>query len=201
MATAQKKGAKKKFFEIEAPITATKIHLLAFEPKDLDGRAVKIDMTKSLRGKSFELKLKVTSNGDSLTADPVSLQLFQSYVRKTIRKGTDYIEDSFEAECKDALLRIKPFMITRKRVSRSIRNALRENARKFLEGHLKVRNSKDIFTEVTTNKLQKQLSIKLKKIYPLALCEIRGVITVKKLESTKKDKKAKDEPETPEISQ
>ena len=38
------------------------------------------------------------------------------------------------------------------------------------------------FNEIITNKIQKELSLKIKKIYPLALCEIRRfeVLPVKK---------------------
>jgi len=50
---------------------------------------------------------------------------------------------------------------------------LRLTARQHLEVHLTTRTSKELFSEVMTNKLQKELSLKLKKIYPLALCEIR----------------------------
>jgi len=32
---------------------------------------------------------------------------------------------------------------------------------------------KEVASEVMANKIQKELSLKLKKIYPLALCEIR----------------------------
>jgi len=64
-------------------------------------------------------------------------------------------------------------MITRNKVSRAVRQSLRLTARQHLEVHLTTRTSKELFSEVMTNKLQKELSLKLKKIYPLALCEIR----------------------------
>jgi len=94
-------------------------------------------------------------------------------MRKVVRKGTDYVEDSFEAECRDMNALVKPFLITRKKVSRAVRNALGEEAKSFLKGYVKVRTVKELFEEIITNKLQRQLSLKLKKIYPLALCEIR----------------------------
>ena len=90
-----------------------------------------------------------------------------------MRRGSDYVEDSFEVECKDAKAVVKPFMITRNRVSRAVRNALRIETKKYLEGYSKTRSAKEFFTEITTNKIQRDLSFKLKKIYPLALCEIR----------------------------
>ncbi len=181
-----KKGAKKRFFEIKAPITAAKIHVLAQDESELPGKVVKIDLTKVLRGKNFELRLKIEKQGQEMVAEPASMQLLQSYVRKTIRNGIDYIEDSFETSCKNSIVRIKPFLITRKRVSRAVRNELRKTTRKYLESYLKMKTTRDLFAEITTNKLQKTLSQKLKKIYPLALCEIRGVIVIKQVELKEK---------------
>ena len=54
-----KRGAKKSFYEVKAPLTAAKIHLYSTSSEELDGRIVKLDLSKSLRGKAFELKLKV----------------------------------------------------------------------------------------------------------------------------------------------
>ena len=90
-----------------------------------------------------------------------------------VRKGTNYVEDSFSAKCKDETLRIKPFLITRRKVSRAVRKALREKAREELTNYVKDKKSEDVFNDVMQNQLQKPLSLKLKKIYPLSLCEIR----------------------------
>lgn len=168
-----KKIIKKGFFEVKVPMTATKIHLYGDSIDDLNGKVIKLDLTRNLRGKSLELRLKVKKEADGLVGDPISLELIGSYVRRMMRTGIDYVEDSFIAESKDSKVIVKPFMITRNKVSRAIRNELRNLAKKHLEGYFKTRSTKEIFTEITTNKIQKELSLKLKKIYPLALCEIR----------------------------
>jgi len=175
-----KKGAKKSFYEVNAPLTSTKIHLYAISPEDLENKMVKIDLTKTLRGKSLVLKLRVKNTDSGLTAHPENIELAVSYIRRVMRKGTDYVEDSFEAESRDSIVKIKPFLITRRKVSRAVLKALRENARKTLISHIKTRDSEEIFSEIVSNKLQKQLSQKLKKIYPLALCEIRVFQVLKK---------------------
>lgn len=170
---AARKGIKKGFFEVKAPLTSAPIHLYGATAEEFNGRFVKLDLTRSLKGKSFELKLRVNHENGELKGEPVTLELAGSYIRKSIRKGTDYVEDSFAAECRDFNVRIKPFMLTRKKVSRAVRNALRTNARNFIESYIKARTAGEIFSELTANKLQRELSFKLKKIYPLALCEIR----------------------------
>ena len=171
--TKKAKTGKKKFFPVNIPLTATKVELYGYAPQDFEGSMVKLDMTRTLKGKSLELKALVSVKGDVLEGEIVSAQLLPSAIRRMIRRGTDYIEDSFTVQCKDGIVRIKPFMITRKHVSRSIRHAIRELAKKHLEAHLKVRTTKEIFSEIMSNKIQKDISLKAKKIYPLALCEIR----------------------------
>lgn len=181
------KGAKKKFFEVDIPLTATKVNLYSYTPEMLIGSMILLDLSKKLRGKNLELKARVNMENGRLVGELVSLEINKQYIKKTIRKGTDYVEDSFETSCKDAKLRVKPFLITRKRVSRQIRKALRESARKFIEARTTTRTSEELFTELTTNKFQKEMSIKLKKIYPLALSEIRSIKILEKVEPKKKE--------------
>ncbi len=186
-----KKGIRKKFYEVEVPMISARVSLYGASEEEFDGRAVKLDLTRSLRGRSFELRLKIKWDGKKLIGEPRSLGLIGSYIRRMMRKGVDYVEDSFIAECKDVKLRVKPFLITRNRVSRGVRNALRETARKYLEGHLKTRSSKELFEEIMANKLQKNLSVKLKKIYPLAFCEIRVFEIVGELERGEVEEESK----------
>ena len=168
-----KKLVKKKFFEVEAPLTSAKIHLYGTEAAEFNGKFVKLDLTRNLRGKSFELRMKVKNDNGKLTAEPVSLQLIGSYVRRMIRNGIDYVEDSFFVNAKDFRVSVKPFLITRHKVSRAVRKALRDLTKKTVESYIRARTSNELFSEIISNKIQKVLSLRLKKIYPLALCEIR----------------------------
>ena len=168
-----KKNVKKGFFEVSVPLTSTKISLYGESLEQLNGKVIRLDLTRSLKGKSLELKYKVSLDKDKLVGVPVSLSLFQSYIRRMMRKGVDYVEDSFVAECQDGKALVKVFLITRNRVSRAVRNALRNEAKKSLLVHLKSRTTGEVFSEITANKIQKEMSLKLKKIYPLALSEIR----------------------------
>ena len=171
--TKAKKGAKKAFFEVRAPITATKMQVYGASEEDFVGKVVKLDLTRILKGKNFEMRLKIANKEGFLEGEPISLELVGSYMRRMMRTGIDYVEDSFLIELKDGKARVKPFFITRNKVSRSVRNELRESAKKFLTEYFKVRGARESFSDVMSNKVQKDLFIKLKKIYPLALCEIR----------------------------
>ncbi|MBU0959580.1 MAG: hypothetical protein KKB31_06550 [Nanoarchaeota archaeon] len=170
MAIAKKK---KKFWEVSIPIIKKETQLYAMELKELEGRNITYDLTRLLRGKNALLTAKIKISGDKIKATPVEIKLLPYFLKKMVRKGTNYVEDSFSATCKDATVRIKPLLVTRRKVSRAVRKALREKAREELIKEVKNKNAEDLFEELLQNRLQKTLSLKLKKIYPLSLCEIR----------------------------
>ena len=183
---------KKKFFDVEIPIINKTTQLQAYELKELKGKFVTYDLTRSLRGKNMLIQSIVKIEGDKATTIPREIKLLPCFLRRMVRKGTNYVEDSFSTTCKDAQIRIKPFLITRKKVSRAVRNALRKKAHEELTNYAKSRDSKTLFEEIIQNQLQKPLSLKLKKIYPLSLCEIR-VFKVEKFLDKKEEKKEEEE--------
>ncbi len=170
---------KKKFFDVELPLINKQTQLQAYEIKDLEDRIVKYDLTRMLKGKGMLLQLKVKIENDKATTTPKQARLLPFFLKRMVRKGTNYVEDSFSAQCKDAQLKIKPFLITRKKVSRAVRKALREKAQEELIDYIKDKTTEEIFKDLLKNQIQKPLSLKLKKIYPLSLCEIR-VLKVEK---------------------
>jgi ribosomal protein S3AE len=187
---------KKRFFDVDMPIINKQTQLQAYEIKDLEGKFIKYDLTRLLRGQSMLIKLKVKVEGDKITSIPKEIKLMPYFLRRMVRKGTNYVEDSFSVKCKDAQVRIKPFLITRKKVSRAVRKALREKAREELIKYVKDKKSNDLFDEILKNKIQKPLSLKLKKIYPLSLCEIRVFKVEKELETKEENKPKEDSKET-----
>jgi ribosomal protein S3AE len=164
---------KQKFFDVSMPVIKKETQLYGYELKELNGRIIIYDLTRLLKGKGVLLKLKVSVEGDKAVAEPIELKILPYFIRRMMRKGVNYVEDSFSAECKDAVLRIKPFLITRKKVSRAVRKALREKTKEELTNYVKTTSSKTLFDEIMKNKIQRSLGLKLKKIYPLSLCEIR----------------------------
>jgi ribosomal protein S3AE len=164
---------KKKFFDIEIPLLNQKTEAYVYSIENLDKRALKIDLTRMLRGKSIELLAKIEVKDGKAVADARKLTLLGFFIRRMLRKGVDYVEDSFSVECKDAKLRVKPFLITRKKVSRKVKNALRISAKDFLFNYIKERGKEEVFRDMISSQIQRALSLRLKKIYPLALCEIR----------------------------
>jgi ribosomal protein S3AE len=190
MAQAKKK---KRFYDVEMPIINKQTQILAYDISELEGKFIKYDLTRILRGKSILIQFKVSVKENQAVASPKGILIMSYFLRRMIRKGTDYVEDSFLADCKDASLKIKPFLITRRKVSRRVRRGLREKAREEIKKYLKDKSSARIFEEILKNKMQKELSLILKKIYPLSLCEIKSLEIEKELEVKEKTKKEDDE--------
>jgi len=186
---------KKKFFDVEIPLIEKTTHLYAYEQKNLNNRYIKYDLTRILKGKSILLTLKVQANDQTSLTIPRKIELLSYYIRRMIRKNTDYVEDSFQAESQDSLVLIKPLLITRRKVSRAIKSALREKIKQELSLWASEKNSEELFKDILKNKIQKVLLLKLKKIYPLSLCEIRVFEILKDLEPKKSTlKKVKEKP-------
>lgn len=183
---------KKKFFDVEMPIINKQTQLQAFDISELEGRFIKYDLTRILRGKSILMQFKVKVEKEKAVAIPREIRLMPYFLRRMVRKGTDYVEDSFSVNCKDAQIKIKPLLISRRRISKAVQKVLREKAKEELISYTKNKESEKIFEDLLKNKLQKELSLKLKKIYPLSLCEIRILKVEKKLDSEKNKKEIKE---------
>jgi len=183
---------KKRFFDVEIPTINKSTQLLAYDIKELDGKIITYDLTRLLRGKSMILVEDVKVEGEKATTIPRKIYLMPYFLRRMVRKGTNYVEDSFSANCKNAQIRIKPFLVTRRKVSRAVRKALREKAKEELIDYVKNKNFNILFEDIIKNTLQKTLSLKLKKVYPLSTCEIRILAVEKRFEV--KEEKAKKEP-------
>jgi len=163
---------RKKFIDVNVPILGKEIQVLG-TPKELDRRTVKLDLSRKLRGKGVIITLQIFNREERLVAIPKKIEIMKSYLRRIIRKRTDNVEDSFVAQCLDVNAVVKPFLITRKRVSRAVRKNLRNTAREFLLGYLKEKSYNEACSDILSGSLQKAMLPKLKKVYPLAFCDVR----------------------------
>jgi len=123
---------KKKIFEIEIPAIRQHIQAISFTKAELEGKLVKMDMTRMLKGKNLEANFMIKKKDDNLIGEFFSLNLLLSYIRRMMRKNISWIEDSFSCKSKDEKLRIKPFLISRKKIHRSVKAALRNKARELI---------------------------------------------------------------------
>jgi len=199
---------RKKFQKVDIPLTRSKIELIGNSLEDIKDRTIKLDLTRQLKGKSVEATLKVKVEEDKATAYPIKIKLMPYFIRRMIRKRISYVEDSFETPSQESMIKVKPFLITRKRVSRVVRKTIRNKAKNWLEDYIASKKDDELFNELLSNRLQKPLSLTLKKTYPLSLCEIRILEIIRPLKpeevpemTKKKTEEAKEQVEGQMIDQ
>ena len=180
---------RKKFQEVDVPLIKSKIELIGDSISDIEGKTIKLDLTRQLKGKSTEVVVKVMIEKDKAIAHPVKMKLMSYFIRRMIRKKISYVEESLQMPSQESMLVVKPFLITRNRVSRAVRKALRNRTKNWLEDYISQMTDKEVFDEVLSNRLQKPLSLVLKKTYPLSLCEIRVLEIKRPLEKSEIPKK------------
>lgn len=166
---------KKKFFDVEMPLIEKTTQLIGYDIKELAGRKIKYDLTRILRGKSMLLDLDVIVDKEKATTKPKRITLLRYYLKRQVRKGTDYVEDSFETKCKDGKIKIKFLLVARRKISKAVRKALRKKAKEEIIQYAEKIEGEAIFDDIIKNKLQKYLSLSLKKTYPLSSCEIKSL--------------------------
>lgn len=164
---------RKRFYDVEISGLNSKISVLASSPEELNGRIIKYDLTRILRGKNLLATLVIKNIGGELKSEFKSIKTVHSYIAKLMRTRISYIEDSFVCNTKDHKIRIKPFLLTRKKIHRKIKSALRKKCRELIENYAKNKTKEEFFSDLIFAKPQRNIIPQLKKIYPLSLCEIR----------------------------
>lgn len=163
---------RKKYIDVEIPILDSSMRVLG-TLENLHDKTIKLDLTRQLRGKGLTIKFRIFNNEGKLVGIPNKMELVNSYIRRMMRKRSDYVEDSFLGRCADIRATIKPILITRKRVSRAVRKNLRNTAKEFILEYIKEKDFYELCQDILEGTLQKAMLPKLKKVYPLSFCEIR----------------------------
>lgn len=166
---------KKKIYDVKLENLGIEVSVFASDVEDLIGKTISYDLTKLLRGKNCEARFRIKKENDSLVGLIYFFMIYPSFIKKIIGKNVSVVEDSFLVNCQDSTLRVKPLLITRKKVHRAVRAALREQAKEFIIKNFSKKTRQQAFQEILSSSLQKTLAKKLKKIYPLSVCEIRMV--------------------------
>jgi len=187
---------RKKYIDVEIPILNSNTRVLG-TPEQLHLKTIKLDMTRKLRGKGLLIKFRIFNQEGKLVAIPNKLELVKTYIQRMMRKRINYVEDSFKSRCSDIRVIVKPFLITRKKVSRAVRKNLRNTSRELINEYIKEKEFNLICKDILDGTLQKMILPRLKKIYPLSLCEIR-VFETNELEKIDLEKASQKE-EEPEI--
>jgi ribosomal protein S3AE len=113
-------------------------------------------------------------DGTTGIAELVGYQMNSSHIRRLIRKAIKRIDDSFVLKTKDNVsYAVKPLLIARHKTTQSVATTIRKRVRDLLTKSFQNMKSDEIFMHVITNKLQMDVKNDVRKVYPLAISEIR----------------------------
>lgn len=149
-------------------------------PTNMIGKVLKVNLmtlTGDPKKQSFNARFKITNSEDTgATADFIGYRMANSQVKRLVRRATKKIEDSFVIETKDKVkIRIKPLLLTKNITNKSVLTALRKKSREFIGERFKATDYSAIVSEILVGKLQKDLRLSLKKIYPTNVVEIKAL--------------------------
>ena len=178
------KKVKRKFpIEILAPENFQKKVIGKSEVTDLShmkNKKVKLNLmylTDKIRNQNVILTFNIDDIDSSKAYTSISKYEQVSYfLSRSLRKGSDLVEDSFLLSLKDdKKVRIKPFIVTKSYVSLLLKKSIRKNVKMFLEEYIKDITIEDLFRDILSDKVQLSLKNEIRKIYPLKNLEFKKV--------------------------
>ncbi len=186
MAKVEKKSAKqiikkKKWISIFAPKMMGESLLGESFLEEADaavGKTLKINLmqiTGDMKNQNAEVKFEITQAKDNKLETKVIGYYFSSAtIKRFMRRHTSRIDDSLILMTQDGIkIRIKPFALTKSKVTRSVEHTLRLILKEEIMNAVKKTPYEALFMAVLKYQLQKEVKEKLNKIYPVKNLEIR----------------------------
>jgi len=145
---------------------------------DLSGRTVKVNLMQlsgDVKNQSSEVRFEILGLKDNkIETKVIGYSFSASTIKRFMRRHMTRIDDSIVVMTQDNVkIRIKPFLLTRSKVSRAVEYSLRVNLREELINFVKKTPYEQLFSMVAKYQMQKEIKEKLNKIYPLKNLEIR----------------------------
>lgn len=184
-----------------APVSET----IANEPEAVHGRITKVslqDITHDMRHKNILVKLQVNqARGYNLYTQYLGHQLTNDYIRLLTRRRHSKVDGIFDMTTKDDVrVRIKPMVITDKRIQTSQQRAIRTIMSKALNEFIPSHSLAELFQEINSGDLNRNLAKDIRTLYPTKRVEIRklDVISAPELMEVPPDPDAEEEEEDEE---
>lgn len=152
----------------------------SFDSKNLVGKCINVNLFSLIREpkkQNVNIRFKISNVTDkNASCDMVGYELSSSFIKRMMRRTKSKVDDSFAVETKDKVkLRIKPFIVTKNKVQRSVLSAIKKESRDLLGKAIKERVFSSVIGDILGGRLQKEVRIKMNKIYPIAVFELRAV--------------------------
>jgi small subunit ribosomal protein S3Ae len=196
----------KNWYNVLAPPSFDNVTIadtLTDNPESLINRVTGVslqDLTNDFRKSHITIFFKVSKveeanahtqfAGHSLTSD---------YLRRMIRRRRSKIEGVYDVTTRDgAVLRVKPFATTDKRIQNSQRKVVREAMKKTISDSAKTNTLSEFVKDILDGRVGSDIYKNCKKLYPVKRVEIYKTEVISQPTILIEDKKPKKKEEKPE---
>ena len=150
-------------------------------PESAVGRTLKInlkDLTGNVKDQNGYVVFEITKlNGNMLQTTIRGFELTAAFVKRSVRKNTNRLDDYFEFVSKDGKkIAVKSLMITLHKVNRSICSELRRQLRDGLNEDISKNEFEVFLGNLVSNRVQGGLRKRLAKVYPLRDLVLRSLM-------------------------
>jgi small subunit ribosomal protein S3Ae len=150
---------------------------LADKPANLINRVTEVslqDLTNDFRKSHIKLYFKIHSVEETNAHTQfVGHTLTSDYLRRMIRRKRSKIDGVYDATTRDgAIIRVKPFATTDKRIQNSQRKIVRETMKKTILDRAKVSTLSEFVKCIIDGKIGSDIYKNCKKLYPVKRVEV-----------------------------
>lgn len=200
----------KNWYNIVAPPSFDNVTIadtLTDDPDKLINRVTEVsmqDLTNDFRKSHITLHFKIHKIIESnAQAQFIGHSLTSDYLRRMIRRRRSKIEGVYDVDTKDgAIIRIKPFATTDKRIQNSQKRIVREAMKKTIFDQAKTTTLSEFVKYVLDGKIGSDIYKNCRKLYPVKRIEIYKTEVVSQptiiIEEKKPKKKEEEKPEEKE---
>lgn len=191
---------KKKWYQILAPKEFNEMLIgetPCLDPRLLIGKIMTINLmgiTRDIKKQNINMTFRVTGlKENKAETEIIGYKVMPAFIKRIIRKGRNNLHDSFVCKTSDEKdVRLKSLVITVNKTKGAVVNSLMKALRVNLTDYVRKITYKELVNELVSHKLQSNLKISLRKIYPLRSLEIKEMLleTKKKAVGKKESKES-----------
>lgn len=177
------------------------------DPNNLINRVTGVslqDLTNDFRKSHITLFFKINKvEEDKAHTQFAGHTLTSDYLRRMIRRRRSKIEGVYDVDTRDgAIIRVKPFATTDKRIQNSQRKVVREAMKKTITDQAKEGTLSEFMKNILDGRIGSEIYKNCKKLYPVKRIEIHKTEIIQqptvKIEEKKPKKEEKEEKKEPE---
>ncbi len=195
------KWKSKNWYNILAPPSFDNITIadtLSDNPDKLINRVTEVslqDITNDFRKSHIKLFFKINKIEDTNALTQfIGHELTSDYLRRMIRRKRSKIDGVYDVNTRDgAIIRVKPFATTDKRIQNSQRKVVRDTMKQTIYDQAKISTLSEFIQFIIDGKVGSEVYKKCKKLYPVKRVEVNKTEVIKPPSIKIEDKKIKKE--------